>query len=207
MPLRTSVLTAGLCALLAVAPLGARASIIDTWSTVAVPPAPVLTPVTVDPATTALLVLDFVGRTCGGPVCKAALPGVTTLLQAARTNHVPVVYSYIFGATMADTVPAVAPLGGEPSVQAGPDKFLGTDLQQILAAKGIKTVIVTGVSAQGAVLYTASHAALAGFKVVVPIDLAPSEQIFGELVTAWQLTNAPRVSAAVTLTSSDKITF
>ena len=49
-----------------------------------------------------------------------------------------VVYSYIFGGTLADTLPAVAPMPGEPSVQSGPDKFLGSDLQQILTQKASK---------------------------------------------------------------------
>jgi nicotinamidase-related amidase len=208
MSLRTIVGTSALAALLALAPLAARpATVIDDWSTIATPAAPALQSVQVDPATTALLVLDFVGKICSGPRCQAAVPGVAALLQAARANHVPVVYSFAFGTTMADTLPAVAPIGTEPAVQSGPDKFIGTDLQQILTSRGIKTVIVTGMTAQGAVLYTASHAALAGFKVVVPVDLAPAEVPFGQLVTVWQLANAPRVSAAVTLTRSDKITF
>jgi nicotinamidase-related amidase len=108
---------------------------------------------------------------------------------------------------LADTLPPVAPLGGEPVVQGGPDKFLGSDLQQILSQKGIKTVIVTGTAAQGAVLYTASHAAMAGMKVVVPVDTMPAEILYGEQFVVWNLANAPRISANVMLTTSDRLTF
>jgi nicotinamidase-related amidase len=183
------------------------ATIIDDWSTVKAPPPPALQSVTVDPATTALLVLDFVKQTCSGPRCTAALPNVTKVVQNARAAHVPLIYSFTATSTMADTLPPVAPLGGEPAVQAGPDKFLGTDLGQILTQKGIKTVVVMGMSAQGAVLYTASHAALTGLTVVVPVDAMPSEVPYAEQYVVWALANAPRLSANVKLTSSDKLTF
>jgi hypothetical protein len=39
-----------------------------------------------------------------------------------------VIYSIIANSTMADVMPDVAPLGDEPSVLSGPDKFLNTDL-------------------------------------------------------------------------------
>ena len=45
------------------APASAQ-TVIDEWSSVKAPPAPELKPVTVDPKTTALLVMDFVKQTC-----------------------------------------------------------------------------------------------------------------------------------------------
>jgi nicotinamidase-related amidase len=197
-----------LCLALALATLpGQSATIIDEWSTARVPSPPPVATAPVDPSTTALLVLDFVKQTCGNPRCAAALPVVAKLLGRARASKMFVVYSYIFGGTMADTLPAVAPLGGEPGVQGGPDKFIGSDLQQILTQKGIKTVIVTGTAANGAVLYTASHASLAGMKVVVPLDTMPAELPYAEQFVAWNLASAPRISANVTLTTSDRVTF
>ncbi len=47
------------------------------------------------------------------------------------------------------------------------DKFFKTDLEKILNDKGIKTVVVVGTAAQGAVLYTASQAAFRGMQVIV----------------------------------------
>jgi nicotinamidase-related amidase len=69
-------------------------------------------------------------------------------------------------------------------------------------------LIVTGTSAHGAVLYTASEAAVRNFEVIVPVDGSSAETPFAELVTAWLLKNAPgSVSAHVTLTSTPQITI
>ena len=45
-----------------------------------------------------------------------------------------------------------------------------TDLEKILNDKGIKTVVVAGTAAQGAVPNTASQAAFRGRRVIVPVD-------------------------------------
>jgi hypothetical protein len=52
-----------------------------------------------------------------------------------------------------------APKDGEWVYQRGPDKFLSSPLEQRLKDRGIKTVIVTGTSAQGVVIGTGSGAA------------------------------------------------
>ena len=63
--------------------------------------------------------------------------------------------------------PALAPHTGEWVAQNGPDKFLGSDLEQRLKARGIKTVIVTGTSAQGVVIGTGKAGrATRGYKVI-----------------------------------------
>jgi nicotinamidase-related amidase len=205
--LRSVLASVALGALMAVSMAPAGATIVDDWSSVKTPPPPALQTVTVDPASTALLLLDFVKQTCGGPRCSAAVPAVAKMLQAARAHHVAVVYSYTVASTLADTLPPLAPLPGDPSVQAGPDKFLKSDLEQILTRLGVKTVIVAGMSANGAVLYTASHAAMAGFNVVVPIDGAPSEIPYAEQFVVWNLANAPRISTVVKLTTTDRLNF
>ncbi|MGD1065728.1 MAG: isochorismatase family protein [Vulcanimicrobiaceae bacterium] len=194
-------------ALVALSVHPAQATVIDDWASVKVPPPPTVQSVTVDPATTALLLLDFVKQTCSGPRCIAVVPAVTSMLQAARAHHVMVVYSITLASTLADIVPPLAPLPGDPSVQGTPDKFLNTDLQQILTSHGIRTVIVAGVAANGAVLYTASHAAQTGFDVIVPVDAAPAETPYAEQLTAWNLANAPRISARVKLTTTELIQF
>jgi nicotinamidase-related amidase len=185
-------------------------SIIDEWNTVKTPPAPELKTVTLDPATTALLLLDFNKQTCNPntrPRCITSIPAVEKLLKQARAKGVKVVYSLSAGATVNDIAKQLAPVAGEPSVTSGPDKFMGTDLEKILKDKGIKTVIVTGTAAHGAVIYTASGAALRGFKVVVPVEGMSAENTYAEQYTAWHLLNAPRVSAQVTLTSTKLIKF
>jgi nicotinamidase-related amidase len=68
-------------------------------------------------------------------------------------------------------------------------------------------VIAVGTSADGAVLYTASAAALRGMKVIVPVDGMSSAEALSDLTAAVVLTRAPRVSANVTLTKLDMIKF
>ena len=185
-------------------------TIVDDWSTVQAPPAPVLKPAAVDPKTTALLILDIVRQGCNAerrPRCLDTLPAVHALLARARTAGVMVGYSLVRGSTAADILAPVAPVGGEPMVTSGTDKFLGTDLEATLKAKGIKTVIILGVVAQGAVLTTATEAALRGFEVVVPVDGVSSDQIYAEQYTAWDLVNAPVIAGHVALTRSDLIQF
>lgn len=193
------------------APTAASAqTIVDEWASVRVPPAPELKAVTVDPKTTALLMLDFVKQICNQqarPRCIASIPRVRGLLTQARARGVAVVYSLGAGASVADIWPEVAPQAGEPAVSSGPDKFMGTDLEKILKEKGIKTVTAVGTAAHGAVLYTGSGAALRGMKVIVPVDGMSAESTYPEQYTAWHLLNAPRVGPQVTLTRIDLIRY
>ena len=170
---------AALAAVLAYAAPAPAQTIIDEWSSVKAPPAPALKEVTVDPKTTALLVMDLVKQLCNEenrPRCIASLPKIAGLLAAARAKGVMVIYTLVSSPsiTIADPLPAVAPKGNEPVVAAFLDKFMlgdqDTGLQKILKDKGITTVIAVGTAAHGAVLYTASAAALRGFNVIVPVD-------------------------------------
>jgi nicotinamidase-related amidase len=185
-------------------------SIVDEWQTVKTPPAPELKQVKLDPGTTALLLLDFNKQTCNEktrPRCVSSIPAVANLLKKVRDNGGKVIYSLSAGATTADIAKELKPLGDEPVVTSGPDKFLWTDLEKILKEKGIKTVIVTGTAAHGAVLYTASGAALRGLQVVVPVDGLSAENLYPEQYTVWHLKNGPRVSTQVTLTKTTSINF
>src|SRR3954451_3928555 len=154
----------------AAAPLSAQTKdVIDEWQSVQPPKAPELKPVTLEPQSTALLLLDFVKQTCNNerrPRCLASIPKAEAVLKQARSKGVMVVYSITSASTGADILPELAPQGSEPMVKAASDKFLGTELEKILKDKGIKTVIVTGTAAHGAVLNTGSQAALRGFKVI-----------------------------------------
>jgi nicotinamidase-related amidase len=188
-------------------PAGAQ-TIIDKWASVPAPPPPTLKQVTVDPKTTALLMLDFMSQNCGKrPACVASLPTMKKLLANARAAKAPVIYSIIANSTTADVMPDVAPLGGEPWVQAGPDKFINTDLARILKDKGIQTVIVTGTASNGAVLFTAAGAAFRGMNVIVPVDGMSAVDPSADLSTAYTFLNAPSLSAKTTLTKADMIKF
>jgi nicotinamidase-related amidase len=187
-----------------------KPEIIQYWNTIKAPPAPDLKPVKADPKTTALLLLDFNKQTCNSekrPRCISSIPGVKKLLIDARAKGVTVIYSLSAGAAAADISNDLAPLKNEPLVISGPDKFFGTDLEKILKEKKIQTVIVTGTAAHGAVIYTASGAALRGYNVVIPVDGISAESLYPEQYTIWHLVNAPRVSAKVILTKLNFLKF
>ncbi|HUZ67354.1 MAG TPA: isochorismatase family protein [Beijerinckiaceae bacterium] len=190
----------------AAAPASAK-TIIDEWASVKAPPAPTLKSVTVDPKTTALLVLDLVKKTCNEkvrPRCFASLPKIKAFLAQARAHKMLVIYS-LYGGTTADIDPSVAPLGSEPVVTSHANKFIHTDLEKTLRTKNIKTIIPVGTVADGAVLFTASQAALLGFKVIVPVDGSSAISTYAEQATAWILATAPTVGQNVTLTRFDLI--
>ena len=118
-----------------------------------------------------------------------------------------VVYSLGSSGTASDIATDISPHETDPIVKSGPDKFVGTDLDKILAGKGIRTVIVTGTAAEGAVLDTATDAALKGMNVIVPVDGMSSAELYAEQYVAWHLVNAPGVAQKVTLTRIDMIRF
>ncbi len=64
----------------------AAKTIVDEWAAVQAPPPPTLRPVTVDPRTTALLILDIQRQNCNmdrRPRCVASLPRLQALLKRA----------------------------------------------------------------------------------------------------------------------------
>lgn len=214
---RIRIVLAGCMALLgavhAQAQTPAEPTIIDTWKEVATPPPPSLAPVSVDAAHGALLIFDVLAVNCvpeKRPSCVRTVPHIRHLLDMARARHMLVVYSAGLPSSPVppDPVAALAPQAGEPMVRASVDKFVGSNLEQILRDHHIDTVIVTGTSAEGAVLYAASGAALRGMKAVVPVDGMSAVQPFAELYTAWHLKNAPAaLSSHVVLTRSDMISI
>ena len=198
-----------LAAIAFVAATAPAASIVDEWASVQVPPPPALKAVTIDRKTTALLLLDFNKQTCNAerrPRCIATIPKVAKLLAAARAAGIPVLYSLGGGGAPADIAKELTPAKDEPIVSAGLDKFSGTELESVLTQKGIKTVIIVGTAAHGAVLYTATAAATRNLQVVVPLDGISGDIPYVEQYTAWHLVNAPRIET-VTLTTIDDVKF
>jgi nicotinamidase-related amidase len=205
---RTKVVLLAFLALPMLAATARADTIIDHWASIKEPPPPALKPVTVDPKTTALLMLDFMNQNCGKrPACVASIPAMKKLLGEARAAKAGVIYSIIAKTTTADVIKDVAPAASEPWVQAGPNKFLHTDLEKILKDKGIQTVIVTGTASNGAVLFTGAAAALRGFKVVVPVDGMSAAEPYADVTTAYTFATAPLISAKSTLTRIDLVKF
>ena len=190
-------------------PTWAEGTIIDEWADVKAPKAPELKPVNVDPNVTALLVLDIEKRTCNSkrrPRCIASVPKIKSLIIKARAKGVPIVYSLTSKGTKETILKEVAPLSGEPVVKSSVDKFYGTELEKILEEKGIKTVIIVGTAANGAVLGTAIGAAMRKLNIIVPVD-GMSDKLYSEQYVAWHLVNAPGTGRRTTLTQISMIEF
>jgi len=193
--------------------MAAEQDITREWESVTLPPAPELKSVTVEPATTALLVLDMMKGNCGArPRCLATVATVRTLIEAARAHNMMVVYNLTGAGKVEDMVDqSLAPRAGEFMVKGagGADKFVNSNLDQGLKDKGIKTVIVTGTSAQGAVCGTTNGAAQRGYKAVVPVDGMSAEDAFNELYAVWHIAKGGPVNLTsnATVTRSDLIRF
>jgi nicotinamidase-related amidase len=207
--LRQLLPLAALVIVMACAPPAAAQNIIDEWQSVKAPPAPALKPAKIDPKMTALLVVDMVNQFCGPRYthCPGMIPTVKKLLTEARAAGVMVIYTSIPQIARTDVVKELAPTGSEPFVQSFLNKFLESDLEKILKDKGITTVILVGLAANGAVIDTSSQAAQKGFSVVIPIDAITAITPYAEQFTVWQLANAPVISPKITLTKSDMIKF
>ena len=184
----------------------------------AVPAIPAPVPVALDAKTSALLILDIVTANCPpNPACTATVPAIASLLQRARAANVPVIYSSF--ARPAGTPPplaAVASRPGEPMVVGHADKFIDTNLRELLKQRNATTLVIVGSAANGAVLYTSYHANARGYTVVVAEDGISSRAPFATLLTRYQLLNQPvfanpdnkpLAGKAVTLSRSDLITF
>jgi hypothetical protein len=101
-------------------------TIVDEWANIKAPAPPELKSVTLEPKTTALLVMDLIKQACNEnarPRCVASIPKVAKLLAAARAAGVTVIYTIfpsprpdIPAPVIGDTLPAVAPKGDEPVI-------------------------------------------------------------------------------------------
>jgi nicotinamidase-related amidase len=187
--------------------------ILEDWDSVKAPAKPELKAVTLEPSTTALLIMDLMKQNCGArPRCVATIPNVKRLHDAARAAKVMVWYSLVGGA---DVTPAAmidqsfAPKNGEWARTGGPDKFMGTNLEEALKSHGIKTAVICGTSFQGVGIGTGSGLAQRGYKVVVPIDCLSSEDVYNEQYAAWHMfKGGPAVvTMNSTLTRSTMVKF
>ena len=209
-----SAATAAVAVIIAYTVSSFAADILDDWATAKAPPPPELKPVTLDGPTTALLLLDMMKANCGArPRCVATVPNVKRLHDTARAAGAMVWYSLVGStglATPADMIdPGITPREGEWVRQNGPDKFIGSNLDEKLKARGIKTVIVCGTSFQGVGIGTGGGAAQRGYKVIIPIDCLSSEDSYMEQYAAFHLfKGGPAVvTSQSTLTRSTMVKF
>ena len=173
--------------------------------------------VTLNPATTALLLLDYVEPICNSqPKCKGEmLPAMTRFMARVRKAGMVVAYGTL-EENVSKWLPEVAQQSGDIKiVNTAQDRFYNTDLDKALKAKGITTIIMVGWKVSGSVAYSSVGATLRGYTVVIPVDTTAAatdyEQVIGFYNILNQLnanlTNQPLKPNASTLSRTDMITF
>jgi nicotinamidase-related amidase len=161
---------------------------------VAVPEYEVAEAVQVDPARTALVVVDmqndFVrdGGSLRVPDAEATIPAIQTLLERARESGMRIVFTQDThtdgdpewaiwpehareGSWGWEIVDALAPRSGETVIRKPRyDAFYGTSLEHLLRLWAVDTLVLCGTVANICVHYTAASAALRWFDVIVVRD-------------------------------------
>lgn len=156
-------------------------------------------PSTIDPKTSALLVMDFQTAAVEMvPTEKEGLLGRTAMLvDGARKTGMRVIYvvvsfragypevsprnqvfapirgsgRFVEGSAGTEVHAAVAPMPGEIIItKHRVSAFFGTDLDVILRANGIETLLLAGIVTSGVVLSTVRHAADADYRLLVVED-------------------------------------
>lgn len=179
-------------------------------------PTPTPVPVELDPATTALVVMDITDPLCTGrPDCVASVPGIASLLARARDAGAHVVHT-VGPRTPTRILDEVEPLDDEPVVSGRADKFFDTGLDDILTTKGVRTLLLVGTAANGAVMYTAFGANLRGYTVVVAADGLSADTSAAVDFVLWQVVNQPGMNnqgneplaaQRVTVSRTDLVSF
>src|SRR5262245_50500261 len=113
-----------------------------------IPAAPDPLPVTLDAATTALVVMDITDATCSPQAnCRAMLPRISPIVSKAR--EAGLVVAYTLGATGGTVLSEAAPKPDDAVVQAGQNKFFNSTLDDVMRRNNIKTIVLAGWRANG----------------------------------------------------------
>jgi nicotinamidase-related amidase len=179
--------------------------------TIQVPPYAVEDEVLVDPARTALVIVDmqndFVER--GGsllvPDAAATIPAIQHLLRLARENGMHVVYGQDThrpgdrewtiwpehcreGSWGWELVTDLLPGAGDTVLRKRRyDAFFGTSLDDVLRRRGVDTLVICGANANICVHYTAASAAIRWYAVVIPRDAVSAFEAFDMEATLRQI--------------------
>jgi len=152
-----------------------------------------------DPKTSALLVMDFQTAILEMVPAdtEPLLARTTRLIEGARKVEMKVIYvvvgfragypefsfrnknlaavrgsgRFVEGSAGSEVHPAVAPKPGDVMVtKHRVSAFAGTDLDMVLRASGVETLVLAGIATSGVVLSTVRHAADADYRLIVVAD-------------------------------------
>jgi nicotinamidase-related amidase len=155
--------------------------------------------ITFEPNRTALLVMDLQTDVVAmfGEKATPLLDRAADVVALARRAHVPIIYivvgfrpgypelnprndafsavsrsgRFVVGHPGSDIAPAVRPEEGDiVVVKHRVSAFAGTDLEMILRARGVDTLVLLGIATSGVILSTVRHGADADYRLVVVKD-------------------------------------
>ena len=173
--------------------------------------------VTLDPKTTALMVLDYVEDICDTqPKCKSQmLPAMTPFMERVRKAGLDrgIRHPRAEHDQMAEG--GRAGRGRHQDREHGPGQILQHRSRQALKAKGITTIIMVGWKISGSVTYTSVGAMIRDYTVVIPVDTTAAATDYETAIGFYNvlnsgnanLTNQPLKPKSVTLSRTDLITF
>jgi nicotinamidase-related amidase len=191
------------------------ASLAQSDAPLTVPPVPDPVAVTVDHATTALVVGDVDAAACPDrPPCAVTQP-IATLLEQARAAGALVVFTTFSSSRMPP--PANAPQPGELVLLRPARGPAWEGLDEVLRAQNIDTIVFVGNSLQQLIVFGSYELATRyGYTIVVPEDGTVGADAYVTAASFYQLlhlttqgnpANSPLQPAAVTLSRSDLVTF
>ena len=170
-------------------------------------------PVTLDPATTAIIVLDLNIRAENpeNAACAVIRPA-KDFLARSRGFSVPIIFTVVVWEKETpdgDVAPLLNRGADEPLLYPnGYNKFVGGDLLNLLHRWGTKTLVLLGGGANFALLYTASAASREhGYSVVIPLDGIYAQSDYEMDYALYQFTVLPRVQDKFRFTNLAEINF
>lgn len=214
---RTVLLTSGIALALCGGAVVAAERAPGKMMTMQMPATPDPARVSLDPKTTALIVLDYVEDICNSqPTCKSQmLPAVTPFMEKVRKAGLTVAYG-TREQNMTKWLKEVAPAAGDIKIiNTAQDRFYNTDLDRQLKAKGIKTLILVGWKISGSVTYTSVGAMARDYTVVIPMDTTSAGSPYETTIGFYNvlnsgnanLANEPLKAKSVTLSRTDMVAF
>jgi len=217
--IRTVLVTSGLALALSSGAADTQAAQAPSGKmiTLQMPATPDPARVTLDPKTTALVVLDYVEDICNNQAsCKTKmLPAMTPFMDRVRKAGLTVAYG-TRAQNMTKWLKEVAPAANDIKIiNTAQDRFYNTDLDKALKAKGVKTLIMVGWKISGSVQFTSVGAMAHDYTVVIPVDTTSAGSEYEMTIGFYNvlnsgnanLANQPMKANSVTLTRTDLITF
>lgn len=134
------------------------------------------------------MLYDFVDGAFAGSSARALVAAVAAAVDRARALDMPVVYvcdahqpddpefavfppHALAGTRGADVVAELAPRPGDPVVRKRRySGFFETDLEAVLRARGVDTLVLVGLQTDCCVIHTAADGFFRGFQIVVLED-------------------------------------